>query len=75
MKYNLVDDEMINKQLCKNTFINKRIYSKADYKKFPSLKSVLKPRMIYIIKDAREQDNKESDYVPNVTSSARIIQQ
>ena len=39
---------------CNREVVSKRIYSKNDFGLFRSLKSVMKPRMIHMIKDARD---------------------
>jgi len=48
-----VDEDEITPK--RNVYSNKKIYSKEDFKTYFSLKSVLKPRMIYLVKDARDQ--------------------
>lgn len=56
LKMNQVDDDQISRQLKKTAWVSKKVYSKKDYKAFPSLKSVLKPRSICLIKESREAE-------------------
>ena len=53
MKANNQDEDFRPK---KAPVVSKKIYSKDDFKKYPSLKSIIKPRMIALIKGGREVD-------------------
>ena len=52
MKLNIVEQENV----LELEFVGKKVYSKNDFDKYSSLKSVLKPRMINLIKQGRYHD-------------------
>lgn len=53
MKAKNLDEDFRPKKM---PVVSKKIYSKDDFKKYPSLKSIIKPRMIALIKGGRDVD-------------------